>query len=261
MPSIGVIGGSGLYDMPGAEIVESRRIATPYGEPSDSYRIGRCSGVDVAFLPRHGASHGIPPHKVNYRANLWGMRELGVSRVVSVGATGAVSGLAKPGEIVVLDQVIDLTSGREATFFDGGEVVHVDFTEPFCPDLRRRLYEASCRTDVAVITHGTYLCVNGPRLETAAEIRAFGSLGADVVGMTLMPEAVLARELELCLAGIAVVTNFAAGISSARLTAQEVMDGMKRSTGMLRDLLAAFFSLPVEDRDCSCGGSLGQARV
>lgn len=261
MPLLGVIGGSGLYDMPGVEIVDSRKISTPYGEPSDLYRIGHCSGVELAFLPRHGSPHHIPPHKVNYRANIWGMRELGVTRILSVGATGGISGLARPGEIVVLDQVIDLTSGREATFYDSEEVVHVDFTEPFCPDLRGRLYEASAHADVQVLTHGAYLCVNGPRLETAAEIKAFGNLGADVVGMTLMPEAVLARELELCLAGIAVVTNFAAGISSARLTANEVIEGMRLTTGRLQKLLVGFFSLPVTERGCTCGGSLGQARV
>ncbi|MDA8431538.1 MAG: MTAP family purine nucleoside phosphorylase, partial [Nitrospiraceae bacterium] len=135
MPLLGVIGGSGLYDMQDLDISDTLKVDTPYGPPSGSYRIGRFAGMEAAFLPRHGASHRLQPHKINYRANLWGFRELGVRRVVSVCATGGINAGVPPGSIVLPDQIIDLTSGRMSTFYDGDEVVHVDFTEPFCPDL------------------------------------------------------------------------------------------------------------------------------
>ncbi len=261
MPDIGVIAGSGVYDIPEFEIRDSVKLGTPYGEPSDLFRIGRFAGRDIVFLPRHGSLHRIPPHRINYRANIWGFRELGVQRVISVGATGGISARMKPGVIVVLDQIIDMTSGREATFYGENDVVHVDFTEPFCPDLRRNLIEAASGAPQDIENEGTYIAVNGPRLETAAEIRAYANLGADVVGMTGMPEAVLARELELCFAGIAVVTNAAAGMSAGRLTSTEVVDVMKQSTERIRSLLRAFLQRGMEPPGCACGNALGNARM
>ncbi len=256
-----MIAGSGLYDIPGLEMIETRHLKTPFGEPSDAYRIGRVSGSDIAFLPRHGSPHRIPPHRINYRANIWGFRELGVRRILSVGATGGISSAVQPGDIVLLDQLLDLTSGRESTYYDGPEVLHVDFTEPFCTELRERFFEASRRSDVAVVKRGTYICVNGPRLETAAEIRRYGMMGADVIGMTAMPEAILARELALCFSGIAVVTNAAAGLSAGRLTATEVVEGMHAATERLRTLVRAFFLLPAAPSACGCGRSLEDAKL
>jgi 5'-methylthioadenosine phosphorylase len=247
--------------MPELEITDTVKVQTPYGEPSDAYRIGMLSGKEIAFLPRHGSMHNIPPHRINYRANIRGFRELGVSRIISVGATGGISTEMRPGAIVILDQIIDMTSNREATFFDGGEVVHIDLTEPFCPELRRSLLDASGNSGVKAIDGGTYIAVNGPRLETAAEIRMFGMIGADVVGMTGMPEASLAREAEICFAGISVVTNAAAGISEGKLTATEVIDSMKASTEKIRVLLKAFFSAGDIGSSCSCRSSLSNAKM
>jgi 5'-methylthioadenosine phosphorylase len=261
MPDVGVIAGSGVYDIPEFEITDRIALSTPYGDPSDKYQIGRFAGKEIAFLPRHGSLHTIPPHGINYRANIWGFREIGVGRIISIGATGGISPAMTPGSIVVLDQIIDRTSGRAATFYDGNEVVHIDFTDPFCPDLRRALIAASAAAGLTVITKGTYIAVNGPRLETAAEIHAYASLGADVVGMTGMPEAALARELELCYAGLAVVTNAAAGISSGRLTATEVVETMRATTGKIRKLVKAFFALDPGIRDCACGSALKHARM
>ncbi|PKL52561.1 MAG: S-methyl-5'-thioadenosine phosphorylase [Nitrospira bacterium HGW-Nitrospira-1] len=258
---IGVIGGSGIYDIEGITIKENRRMSTPYGLPSDYYRIGEAEGIEIAFLPRHGSLHHIAPHKINYRANIWGFRELGVKKILSIGASGSISSLMKPGSIVALDQIIDITSGRHSTFYADNEVVHVDFTDPFCPDLREHIFAVSEKTGIRVIRNGTYICVNGPRLETAAEIRAFSTMGADVVGMTGMPEAVLARELEICFAGISVITNYAAGISEKKLTATEVVESMKRSTEKIKTLLKAFFAQDFSASACPCGQALKDAKI
>jgi len=261
MAVLGVIGGSGIYDIPGVEISDSVKLTTPYGEPSEVFRIGNFEGSEVAFLPRHGTMHHIQPHKINYRANIWGFRELGVRRILSIGASGGINSAMAPGSIVAPDQIIDMTSGRHSTFFDEDEVVHIDFTEPFCPDLREHIFLAAEQSGIRIISQGTYICVNGPRLETASEIRAFSVLGADVVGMTGMPEAVLARELEICFAGISVITNFAAGISGEKLTATEVVECMKAATGKIKALLKAFLTRDFSVVSCSCGQALKDAKM
>jgi len=261
MPEFGVIGGSGIYNMPELEIIDSVKLSSPYGEPSDIYRIGRLSGKEIAFLPRHGSLHHIPPHRINYRANIWGLRELGVRKILSVGATGGISKEMKPGTVVILDQVIDMTSGRDMTFYDEHEVVHVDFTEPFCSELRAALIHAAAKAGTEVLKKGTYIAVNGPRLETAAEIRAFARLGADVVGMTGMPEAVLARELEICFSGLAVVTNAAAGMTEGRLSATEVIEAMKASSEQIAVLFKTFFFLDLNKAACSCRTALRHAKM
>jgi 5'-methylthioadenosine phosphorylase len=262
MPKLGVIGGSGLYGIPGLSIVEERTVLTPFGEPSAPYVMGKFGEVEAAFLPRHGQTHRIPPHRINYRANLWGFRELGVERVISVNATGGIRRGLLPGELVVPDQVIDLTQGaREGTFYDGGEVVHVDFTEPYCPETREALFQAGNRHGIGLGEGGTYLCVNGPRLESRAEIEHFATIGADVVGMTGMPEAALARELELCFAALAVVTNHAAGLSGRKLTTHEVMESMSKAKERIETVLKeALLVLPPE-RHCPCKDALKGARM
>jgi len=261
MPVFGVISGSGLYDIPGLEISDTTEITTPYGAPSDAYRLGRLSGKEIAFLPRHGARHSLQPHRINYRANLWGFRELGVDRIISIGAVGGISSDMKPGTIALPDQLLDHTGGRDSTFYDRDEVVHIDFTEPFCRDLRSYLMRAAEDSGVEYLGHGNYICTNGPRLETAAEIKAFGLLGADIVGMTAMPEAVLARELGICLAGISVVTNYAAGITNNKLTSSEVVETMQASSSRLKLLLAAFFALRFSSPECSCRNALQEAKM
>jgi len=259
---IGIIGGSGIYDIEGVHLREERQIMTPYGIPSDAYRIGDFSGKDVIFLPRHGSSHSIPPHKINYKANIWGFKELGVERIISFGASGGIRPDMVPGTIVILDQIVDLTSGRDTTFYHGEEgVIHIDFTEPYCPELREALMKSGTKSGISLKESGTYVCVNGPRLETGAEIKVFSLLGADVVGMTAMPEASLAREAELCYAGISVVTNFAAGMSGKKLTVTEVIHSMNTSTLHLKTLLKETFDLIPAQRGCSCKKSLREAKV
>ncbi|MEW6570904.1 MAG: S-methyl-5'-thioadenosine phosphorylase [Nitrospirota bacterium] len=262
---IGIIGGSGFYELEGFNVQNLREILTPFGFPSGSYVIGELSDREVVFLPRHGLEHNIPPHKINYRANVWGFRELGVERLVSVGAVGGISHRMVPGKVVLLDQIIDMTKARDSTFFDGADgadsVVHIDFTEPFCPELRQALWEAGEKTEIEFEGAGTYICVNGPRLETRAEIRMFAMLGADVVGMTAMPEASLAREAEICYAGVSVVTNYAAGIMKKKLTTTEVKDVIRGTTHVLKELLKGALKLIPAERKCACKEALQEAKM
>ncbi|MBI4689316.1 MAG: S-methyl-5'-thioadenosine phosphorylase [Nitrospirae bacterium] len=258
---VGVIGGSGVYDIEGVVIKEVKKISTPYGEPSDSYRIGEIDGREIAFLPRHGSPHHIAPHRVNYRANIMGFKEMGVERIISVNAVGGISPEMVPGTVVVPDQIIDMTGGRESTFYEVEDVVHIDFTEPYCPELREAIISAGEKAGITLRQKATYMCVNGPRLETAAEIKAFSLLGTDIVGMTGMPEASLARELSICFAGIAVVTNYAAGISKEKLTARDVIEKMAESTRKLNRLLKEIVRGIPHNRNCICKDALKNARM
>ncbi len=259
---IGIIGGSGLYEIEGVVVTEKKKISTPFGVPSDSYIVGKFAGRNIIFLARHGLKHAIPPHKINYRANLWGLKQLGVRRVISVGAAGGISPGMRPGTIVVLDQIIDLTAGRDSTYYEGDEeVIHVDFTGPYCPELRKSVIAAGKKSDIKLLKKGTYICTNGPRLETKAEIRFFSGIGADVVGMTAMPEASLAREAEMCYAGIAVVTNYAAGMTRKRLTAREVVEVMHKTGKRISALLKETINLIPSGRRCACRETLREAKI
>ena len=261
MPKVGIIAGSGFYEIGGVKIKETREITTPFGNPSDAYRICEFSGREFAFLARHGSPHRLPPHGINYRANIWGLRRIGVERVFSVNAVGGISSHLRPGEIVIPNQIIDLTHGRISTFHEQGEVVHIDFTDPYCPELMGFLLDAGKISGIDLRESATYVCVNGPRLETKAEIAFFANMGGDVVGMTGMPEACLARELEMCFAGIAVVTNYAAGISPSRLTTAEVIGMMEVSIDKVKDLIFGTLPAVLETRSCECGQALKDARM
>jgi len=261
MPKIGVVGGSGLYQIPGLSIKEYKHLATPFGDTSDSFMIGELSGKEIVFLPRHGFKHHIPPHRINYRANIWGFKELGVERILSIGAVGGMGYEITPGMIIVCDQIIDMTKNRDSTFFDGDEVTHIDFTEPYCPELRESLFKAGENSGIELRKSGTYVCVNGPRLETRAEIKMFLNMGIDIVGMTAMPEAALAREAEICLAGVAVVTNYAAGITGKRLTTTEVLVTMKETATRVGNLLLETLHLIPHERRCSCKDALKESRI
>lgn len=259
---IGLIGGSGLYEIEGLEITKEVSISTPYGEPSSVYKIGTIGAKKIVFLPRHGIPHSIPPHKINYRANIWGFKSLGVERIISVSAVGGINKNLSPCDIVLLDQIIDMTYGaRESTFYDKDKVVHIDFTNPYCPEMRDFIIKAFQNIGLPMKLAGTYICVNGPRLETAKEIQFFSMIGADVVGMTAMPEASLARELEICISGISVVTNYAAGISERKLTTTEVVEIMKNSLDRIRSLVKeVIMHIPIA-RTCQCKNTLKDAEL
>jgi 5'-methylthioinosine phosphorylase len=224
---LAIIGGSGLTRLSTLAVAHREVVRTPYGEPSSALLFGQIAGRDAVFLARHGHGHTIPPHRVNYRANLWALKERGARAVLAVASVGCIRN-ALPGDLVLPDQLIDYTHDREATFFDGGDrrVVHVDFTHPYTPALRAACLGAAREAGLALVDGGVYAAVQGPRLETAAEIDRLERDGATLVGMTGMPEAALARELELPYAAIAVVVNHAAGRGDS--TAAISMDGIAR---------------------------------
>ena len=207
-PRIGIIGGSGLYQMDGLELLEERRVETPYGDPSDAYLIGRLNGSEVVFLARHGRGHKHNPSEINFRANIWGMKKLGVDWIVSISAVGSLRADIVPGHMVVIDQFIDRTKARHATFFEKGIVAHVAFGHPVCGTLRGMLLEAAQEVDAVVHDGGTYVCMEGPAFSTKAESELYRSWGARVVGMTNLPEAKLAREAEISYATLAMSTDY-----------------------------------------------------
>lgn len=213
-----IIGGSGLAKLSALSDVERRVMRTPYGEPSGAITLGRLAGQPVVFLARHGYGHTIAPHEINYRANIWALKELQVEGIFAVATVGGVREEFGPGTLVVPDQIIDYTHGRKASFFEGSDVpvTHIDFTEPYSGALRSRLIDAAARTGESVVERATYACTQGPRLETAAEIERIRRDGGDLVGMTGMPEAALAREAGLAYASLAVVVNHAAGLGESR---------------------------------------------
>jgi 5'-methylthioadenosine phosphorylase len=210
---LGIIGGSGLTQLSNLQANRREVVRTPYGEASGAVTLGKLNGRNVAFIARHGYGHTIPPHAVNYRANIWALHSLGVDRVVSVASVGGIRPDMKPGGIALPHQIIDYTHGRSHTFFDGPDqpVTHVDFTHPYCEQLRAALLRAGSAAGLQVIPDGVYAASQGPRLESAAEINRLENDGADMVGMTGMPETALAREIGLCYATVAVVANWAAG--------------------------------------------------
>lgn len=241
MTKIAIIGGTGLTSLNGLEITGKEIVQTPYGEPSGPLVRGILSGKKVYFLPRHGAGHTIPPHKINYRANIWALKEAGVEQVIAVNAVGGIRDDMQPGMLVIPDQIIDYTVSRVNTFFDEGltQVVHVDFTYPFCESLRNNIIKAAKKHAIQLIEEGTYAATQGPRLETAAEINRLEKDGCHLVGMTCMPEAALSREQELCYASISVVANLAAGRGSEDITMDVIEKNLKDGMERVRLLLQA----------------------
>lgn len=249
-PAFGVIGGTGLYEfLADADWLE---VDTPYGRPSAPIAIGDVAGRAVAFVPRHGRGHEHPPHRVNYRANLWALRSLGVRRVLAPCAVGSLRPDLGPGALVVPDQLVDRTTSRVQTFFDDG-AGHVSFADPYCPALR-----AALTTDDDVVDGGTMVVIEGPRFSTRAESQWYASIGWSLVNMTGHPEAVLARELALCYASIALVTDRDAGIDDGTAVGQaEVFAAFARNVGALRDRLAGVLAtLPAAQEGCRCAAAL-----
>jgi 5'-methylthioadenosine phosphorylase len=249
---VGIIGGSGFYSL--LDDAESRVVTTPYGEPSDVLTVGELAGRDVVFVPRHGVGHRFAPHLVPYRANLWALRSVGVRQVLSLSAVGSLSTDLPPGALVVPDQIVDRTHGRAHTFYDGQAtdltaVEHVSFADPYCPVLRA----AATGSGAAVHPGGTLVVVNGPRFSSRAESLEYQSHGWSIIGMTAMPEAALARELALCYATLALITDTDAGVAAGDgVTHAQVLDAFAANLPRLRELLVATIaSLPDDRHDCA----------
>ncbi len=257
---LAIIGGTGLTKLPGLSITHRQVIRTPYGEPSGPLTFGDLDGHPVVFLARHGHGHTIPPHLVNYRANIWALHAQKVSHVVSVATIGGINAALTPGRMAVPDQIIDYTHGRETTFADYGDkpVTHLDFTWPYCEDMRQRCVTALRRAGEDFLDGGVYASVQGPRLETKAEIDRLARDGADMVGMTGMPEAYLAREIGLCYAAVAVSVNWAAGRGdsaegiSAEVIEATLNDVMDRLRGVLKNLACMSYG---DDKPTGNGGA------
>ncbi len=252
MSKLAFIGGTGVYDPEILTDLHEEIIHTPYGDAH--IESGKFGAKEIIFLARHGVKHTIPPHKINYRANIYALKMLDVAAVVSTTAVGSMNPSYKPGELVLVDQFIDMTKNRIGTFFDGDRygVAHYDMSHPYCETLRQAVQQAARAENVLLHPHGTYICTEGPRFETAAEIKAYRMWGADVVGMTNVPECQLAREAEICYCTISMVTNFSTGMTDQPLTHAEVVACMKENQSSFRKIITRLATAYDPDTDCSC---------
>jgi 5'-methylthioadenosine phosphorylase len=252
---IGIVGGTGFYRF--LEDAETVELDTPFGAPSAAISVGTVGERRVAFLPRHGVDHEFPPHRVPYRANLWALKELGVVRVFGPCAAGSLRREIEPRTLVVCDQAVDFTKSRPTTFYDGPQVTHVSFAEPYCPTLREVLVKSAADAGIAHRDGGTMVVIEGPRFSTTAESRMFSGLGCDVIGMTQFPEVTLARELEVCYATVALVTDYDVGVDDIQpVTHEEVLKVFGENIDRLRDLLGRAIPAVPEERTCPCATAL-----
>jgi 5'-methylthioadenosine phosphorylase len=261
---VGVFGGSGFYHL--LDDVEHVRMDTPHGPPSDQIALGTVAGRRVAFLPRHGAHHTLPPAAINYRANLWAFKALGVERVIAPTAAGSLQSHVMPGHFVVCDQFVDRTWGRADTFFqEGPKVVHVSAAEPYCPELRALAVDVGREQSVVMHDRGTVVVVQGPRFSTRAESRWFSSQGWEVVNMTQYPEVILARELELCYVNVALITDYDAGLDAdpgvVAVNVTDVQAVMAANTKRVRELILTLIERLPDRQGCDCGSAMRRAAI
>lgn len=261
--TVGIFGGSGFYRF--LDDVEEEAIDTPYGPPSARIRIGEINGARVAFMPRHGDEHTLPAHRINYRANVWAMKQVGATRLIGPSACGSLKAELEPGTFVLCDQFVDRTRGREDTFYDGPQTTHVSAADPYCPDLRETLLECARELGIPVVGAGTVVVIQGPRFSTRAESRWFAQAGWDVVNMTQYPEAWLARELELCYANISLVTDYDVGLEGMPdvppVSADSAFAVFKENLERLRSLLFAAVPRVGPQPEDVCSTALGSAIV
>jgi 5'-methylthioadenosine phosphorylase len=261
---VGVFGGSGFYSLMEGP-VEQISVQTPFGSPSDAIAVGRMGGLRVAFLPRHGAHHRIPPHAINYRANLWAMAQLGVTRVIAPTAAGSLQPHVKPGDFVICDQFVDRTYTREQTFYDGPRVVHISAADPYCPELRQHSIDIGHELGIRVHERGTVVVIQGPRFSTRAESKWFSKQGWEVINMTQYPEVVLARELQMCYVNIALITDYDAGLEGESgiepVTVAEVVRVLNDNNERVRRLIDRLLPRLGGARGCPCPRALEHAVI
>jgi 5'-methylthioadenosine phosphorylase len=259
---IAVIGGTGLYDIEGLTELETVDVETPFGKPSDTINVGKLEGTGIAFLPRHGRGHRISPAEVNSLANLWALKSLGVEHVISVNSCGSFKEELAPGHLVIPDQVIDRTTRRRNTFFGDGIVAHIQFSDPFCPDLSKTLYDCAAEAGANVHFGGTFIAMEGPAFSTRAESRLYKSWGADVIGMTVLPEARLAREAEMCYASIACVTDYDSWHeTNETVSVEAILTTLRNNIAAARDTIHRAAGRLTGERTCACRDALGPALV
>jgi len=259
---IGVIGGTGLYDIEGLTDIEEVALNTPFGKPSDSIVVGRLEGMGIAFLPRHGRGHHISPTEIPARANIYALKSLGVERIIAINSCGSFKEEIKPGDLVIPDQLIDRTRSRINTFFGEGIVAHIPFAEPFCPVLSQIVYQSALEVGATVHQGGTYIAMEGLAFSTRAESRLYRSWGADIIGMTVLPEAKLAREAEICYASIACVTDYDSWIErSEPVTVDVILNRMHRYIETVKKIIRLAVARIPEQRGCECTVALKTAIV
>lgn len=259
---IAIIGGTGVYDPGLLKNKKEVKVYTPYGDPSDFITLGNYAGRRIAFIPRHGRGHRIPPHKINARANIWALKQLGVRRILAPAAVGSMRMQLKPGHIAIPDQFVDFTKSRQYSFYDGGEVCHVSTADPFCPELRNLAIKTAKSLKLNAHNKATYVCIEGPRYSTRAESRFFKDyVKADVIGMTLVPECVLAREAEICYLSIATVTDYDVWADKP-VSTKEVIETLQKNVQNTRKLLAELIpKIPLPRKRCECGEALQGAKL
>ena len=259
---IGIFGGTGIYDSELLQDSKEITIETPYGKTSDTITIGEFKGKKIAFMPRHGKKHSIPPHMINYCANIWAFKELGITRIFSPSAVGSLKEEIKPGSFVLPSQFIDFTKSRKNSFSEDGRVIHISVADPFCPELQEIVSEVANNLDITMHKDCTYACIEGPRFSTKAESRFFKSTGADIIGMTLVPECQLAREAQICYVSISTVTDYDVWAEKP-VTAKEVLDTLSKNGEKIKTLLTELIDKIPKDfatkRSCSCEKALTEA--
>lgn len=257
---IGIFGGTGIYDS--GLLTESKEITvdTPFGKTSDSITVGIFKGKKIAFMPRHGRKHTIPPHLINFRANIWAFKELGITRIIAPSAVGSLKQDLKPGDIVLPSQFIDFTKSRKYSFFEGEKVVHISVADPFCPELQNAVSKVSDKINLKIHKNCTYVCIEGPRFSTRAESKFYKEvIGADIIGMTLVPECQLAREAQMCYVSISTVTDYDVWADKP-VTAKEVLETLSKNVETTRKILTFLPDLIPQQRNCSCEKALSEAQ-
>ncbi|MEO9319924.1 MAG: S-methyl-5'-thioadenosine phosphorylase [Nitrososphaera sp.] len=253
---IAVIGGTGVYDPGWFSSKREIKVHTPYGEPSDYITIGEFSGTKMAFLPRHGRGHRLPPHRINSRANIWALKQLGVKRIIAPSAVGSLQPEFRPGDIALPDQFVDFTKGRNYTFYDGGQVCHISMADPFCPEMRQVAATVLSELQLAAHNHATYVCVEGPRFSTRAESRFYREvLKAHIIGMTLVPECVLAREAEMCYLPISTITDYDVWHETP-VTSDQVIETLSKNVDKTKKVIAKLAPGLPKTAACSCQRAL-----
>ncbi len=263
LAEIGIFGGSGFYSL--LDNVEYLKVETPYGNPSAKIALGEIEGRKVAFLPRHGVDHQFPPHKINFRANLWAMKKIGVEHIIGPCAAGSLQPDVVPGSFVICDQFVDRTRGRDDTFYDGPIPTHVSCADPYCGALRRIAFETAKEIGVDVREKGTVVIIQGPRFSTKAESKWFASQGWEVINMTQYPEAILARELEMCYVNVSLITDYDVGLEDhpevEPVTSEEVFKVFEENNAKVKDLIFKMIPKIPSKRECHCCGALEHARL
>ena len=255
---IGIFGGTGIYDSGLLDEPKEIEVDTPYGKPSDKITVGTFKGIKIAFLPRHGKKHSIPPHMINFRANIWAFKELGVKRIIAPSAVGSLKEELAPGHFVLPTQFLDFTKSRKGSFSENGRVIHISVADPFCPELQSSILEVAKSQDLQIHKDCTYVCIEGPRFSTKAESKFFRTTGADIIGMTLVPECQLAREAQMCYASISTVTDYDVWAEKP-VTAKEVLETLSKNVERTKELLTQLIDQIPKNRNCNCSKALEEA--